>query len=174
MEEPTVKSAQSPVEATIDEVDTLSLRYPDGAAHDSEALLIDPPTGDLYLISKTTSGRSGVYRARAPLSVDETMTLELVATLATTVDAGRGSERITAGDISPDGRFVLVKTYTRAYLWTRPEGATIEQTFATEPCDVPLAVEPQGEAIGFAADGMGYFTVSEGKMQPVYFFERKE
>ena len=37
---------------------------------------------------------------------------------------------------------------------------------------MPLRSEPAGEAIGFAADGSGYFTVSEGNYPPIYYFER--
>jgi len=35
---------------------------------------------------------------------------------------------------------------------------------------VPLAMEIQGEAIGFAAEGIAYFTVSEGETPPLYRF----
>jgi hypothetical protein len=34
--------------------------------------------------------------------------------------------------------------------------------------------DEQGEALGFRSDGQGYYTISEGRRQPVYFhaFER--
>ncbi|MBM4467394.1 MAG: hypothetical protein FJ014_17870, partial [Chloroflexi bacterium] len=38
-------------------------------------------------------------------------------------------------------------------------------------CLVPLVEEPQGEALAFAADGLGYYTISEGAFQPIYFYE---
>ena len=31
-------------------------------------------------------------------------------------------------------------------------------------------VEPNGEAIAWSADGRGYYTLSEGKRQPIYYF----
>jgi hypothetical protein len=38
---------------------------------------------------------------------------------------------------------------------------------------VPIADEPQGEAIAFTADGSGYFTTSEKRAQPLYFYARE-
>jgi hypothetical protein len=174
IEEPKVSLDQSPIEAVLERVEMFELEYPDARSHDSETLMADPETGDLLLVTKTTSGTSGVYLARAPLLAGSRRTLELVASLRTELDAGRGSERTTAGDISADGRWILIKTYTHAYLWHRPTGTSIARALGAPPCEVPLAREPQGEAIGFAADGLGYFTVSEGEAQPIYFFERRD
>jgi hypothetical protein len=174
LEEPSVRVDQPPLEAVLDRVEMFELEYPDAQSYDAETLLVDPETGDLLLVTKTTSGTSGVYRARAPLLAGARRKLELVATLRTVLDAGRGSERTTAGDISPDGRWILIKTYTHAYLWHRPIGASIARALAAPPCEVPLEREPQGEAIGFSADGRGYFTLSEGESQPIYFFERRD
>jgi hypothetical protein len=172
--EPEVRVDQPPLEATLEQVETIDLMYPDRQVYDSETLMVDPQSGDLFLVTKTTTGRSGVYRASAPLVANTQRTLELVATLQTEPGPGRGSERTTDGNISPDGRYILIRTYTRAYLWIRPRGATIGEALATAPCVAPLADEPQGEAIGFSANGLGYFTVSEGSAQPIYFFERKD
>ncbi len=48
-------------------VDTLTLRYPDGP-HDSEALMVDPRSGDLYVVVKhLAGGPAAVYRAPAGL-----------------------------------------------------------------------------------------------------------
>jgi hypothetical protein len=46
--------------------------------------------------------------------------------------------------------------------WTRPDGGSVAETLASPWCRFPVAAEIQGEAIGFAADGSAYFTVSEG------------
>jgi hypothetical protein len=37
----------------------------------------------------------------------------------------------------------------------------------------PSAIEPQGEAIAFDADGRGYTTVSEGTNPPLHHFSAK-
>lgn len=172
MPEPAVRLDQPPVEAVLRDVESFELVYPNGDTWDSETLMIDPTSRDLYLVTKTTSGISNVYRAAAPIPAGARRELELVTTLEMQVGRGRGSERTTGGDISPDGRWILIKTYTHGFLWERPENSSVAQALSTRPCEVPLAVEQQGEAIGFAPDGSGYFTVSEGSSQPIYFFER--
>ncbi len=68
---------------------------------------------------------------------------------------------------------VLIRTYSSAFLWRRGGATTVAQALAGEPCKVPHQSEPQGEAIGFAADGTGYYTVSEGANQPLYFFAKQ-
>jgi hypothetical protein len=134
----------------------LRLTYPDGP-HDAEALLHDPQTGDLLVVTKDRAG-SVVYRAPAP--VTDGQELEPIATLAPWDEADDGL--ITAGDISPDGASVLLRTYSSAWLWRRAAGASLAEAFATDPCPVPLADEPSGEAIAWQADGGGYRSVSEG------------
>jgi autotransporter-associated beta strand protein len=53
-----------------------------------------------------------------------------------------------------------------------PAGGSITDAFNTAPITIPLASEPQGEAIGFDPNGRGYFTLSEGSSQPVYYYNR--
>jgi hypothetical protein len=36
-----------------------------------------------------------------------------------------------------------------------------------------VATEPQGEAVCFAADGAGYYTVSERLYEPIYYFAQE-
>ena len=38
-------------------------------------------------------------------------------------------------------------------------------------CDLQLKEEKQGEAIAVDADGYGFYTTSEGKHQPIYYYE---
>lgn len=174
VEEPEVRLDQAVVESTLERVERFDFEYPDGQDYDSETLLVDPVSTDLFLVTKTTNGSSGVYRAPAPLVSGSKRTLELVATLRTAHDGERGSERTTGGTISPDGSLILVKTYTRAYLWMRAPGQSIGEAMRALPCPAPLPREPQGEAIGFSANSRGYFTLSEGSSQPIYFLERSD
>jgi len=44
------------------------------------------------------------------------------------------------------------------------------QTLMRVPVELPYEVEPQGEAIGFARDGKGYFTTSEGVRPTLYYY----
>ena len=84
-----------------------------------------------------------------------------------------GNTTTTGGDISPAGDLIAIRTYSAAFAWRRVAGATIADALATPPCPIPLAKEGQGEALGFASDGGGYFTLSEGKFVPLSFYARK-
>jgi hypothetical protein len=146
------------------------MAYPDGA-HDAEVLLSDPRTGDLYIVTKSLAdGVSGIYRYPFPHAAGSTVVLEHVAWH--TFPGNIVERAATGGDISADGSEVVVRTYTSAYLWARGPGSTVAAAFAVPPCEIPLIAEPQGEALAFAADLAGYYTLSEGASQPLYFFRR--
>jgi hypothetical protein len=154
----------------VDEISTggplpaqiITLVYPDGP-RDSEAMMVDT-NGDIYLIAKrVTPGR--IYRAPYPQSTTQTNVLQAVGQLA-----GWGESQTTSADISPDGSSIVVRGYGRITMWTRLPGQTIAETLAQTPCEEPQMWEPQGEAICFRSDGNGYFTTSEGLVQPIYFF----
>jgi hypothetical protein len=148
------------------------LRYPDGA-HNAETLLVDPLTGDLFIVEKAASGDSQIFRAAAPLSSATTITLESVGRLRFGSGALAGNATTTGGDISPSGRAIAIRTYDRAFLWRRAPGESVARALAGEPCALPLASEGQGEALGFASDELGYFTLSEGRAVPISYYARR-
>lgn len=148
------------------------LVYPDGP-HDAESLLVDPRTGDVYIVVKAVSGASPVFRAAAPLSSAAPITLEQVASLTFGAGALAGDTTTTGGDISPSGAELLVRTYDTAFIWRRTASATVAEALATEPCPVPLATEGQGEAIGFAADGSAYYSTGEGSSIAISAYARQ-
>jgi hypothetical protein len=167
-----VPPAGEPPDIPVQNVETFTLVYPDGA-HNCETLLVDPRTGDVFVVVKSGDGVSPVFRAAAPLSPDGEIELEQVANLHFGPAPLRGSANTTAGDISPSGDAILIRTYSSAYLWRRGPNQTVGEAFASEPCPMPAARERQGEAIGFAADGGGYYTISEGPNPPLNFYERR-
>ena len=133
--------------------------YPGGAHQNAEALLMNPKTGVLYVVTKPNSGPSEVYRFPLPLDSTRKVTLEKVTTLSipTPSDA-----RLTAGDANPCGTAVLLRMYNRLVELRLPEGETdFEKVFLQTPITVPVASEDQGEAVTYAPDGQSYFTSSE-------------
>ncbi len=164
---------QTPIDTTLTGTDTITLRYPEGPS-DAETLLVDPLTKDLYILTKRST-QVRVYRAAYPPSTTETIEMEQTATL--TLDpvpgASAGGQGAVAGDIAPTGLEVLVKTYTSVYYWSRSSGA--EALFAHPSTTLPYVFEPQGEAIAWAADSSGYYTVSEEARSipaTLYFYPR--
>ncbi|MEM9192924.1 MAG: hypothetical protein AAGF12_27360 [Myxococcota bacterium] len=156
--------------------DRINLRYEDGP-HDAEALLVDPRSDDIYLITKEEDGQSGVFVARAPEFVPatnsvDTIVLERVATIGFGTPIAPGDPYATAGDMSPDGTGILIRSYTMVHGWFGAADVSFSERFTTPSAELPVAFEIQGEAIGFAADGKGYFTVSEGEQPTLSFYPR--
>lgn len=148
-------------------VDALRFKYPDHP-HDAETLMVDPTSGDVYVVTKEEDGNSGVYRAAAPLTAGRERALERAASI-TLGPRALGAQLATGGDISPLGDAIVVRTYSTAFLWTRAPGQSVAAALGGVRHAIPIAAEAQGEAIGFAADGSGYFTASEKRDQPLYF-----
>ena len=163
--EPAVDSNQVPLDTTIFGAETITFQYPDGNRN-AETLMVDPLTKDIYVVSKR-EGIARVYRAPYPQSTTDTVTVEHVATLNLTNTVG--------GDISPSGRELLIKTYSNIYYWCRTPEQNLWQAFDNEPVIVSYIPEPQGEAICWDSDGMGYYTTSEelfGFQAHLYFYPR--
>jgi len=136
----------------LPEVKNIIFEYPDGAK-DAETLLIDPWNLDLYIASKREANVR-VYISKYPYN-KELNTLEHIATLPVAY--------ATAGDINPAGNEILIRTTARIYYWKRNFGEPLKYTFRRQPLCLPSISEPQGEAICFAYNNSGYYTVSEVK-----------
>ena len=142
------------------------LAFPDGP-RDVEALLL-APDGTPYLVSKEVLGASKVFRPVAALVGSGVVGLTEVAGVEFTVTGtpggpvGRaGQLMVTGGAVSADGRFLALRTYTDAYVWSL-SGSDVAGALAAEPTRIALPESPQGEAISFTADSSGVVVASEG------------
>jgi hypothetical protein len=140
----------------------IQLAFPD-KARDAETLLVDPLSGDIYIISKREFF-SRVYLAPYPQSVTSTTTMKLVSLMPWGF--------AVAGDISSDGQWIVVRGMFNAALFQRPAQQPLAQAFRGKMRALPLAQERQGEAICFDARAQGYYTTSEQKNAPIYYFPR--
>lgn len=145
----------------------LRIKYPDGPK-DAEALMVDPIEKLLYIVSKRQDSVT-VYTTPLNYKANDTVTLTKRCKLFFT--GLKVFKWITAGDISKDGKQVALKSYEKVYYWKRNGNEPIWKTMQGKP-QVPFYVpEKQGEAIGFAADGKGYYTTSEGVYAPIYYYK---
>ncbi|MCD6393484.1 MAG: hypothetical protein J7M40_08245 [Planctomycetes bacterium] len=160
--EPTITAHSAMQDVRLRDVETICLRYPDGAC-DSETLMVDPVTKDLYIISKRHE-RSRLYRAAWPDDTTRTVTLQYKCSLPW--------GWATGGDISRDGTAVIVRNNYTASLWKRRPGSALDEAFDGPAEHVMLAWEPQGEAICFDATSKGYYTTSEGYRPVIYQYLR--
>ena len=173
--EPVVDAGQAYVSTTLTGAETIKLQYPTGvhapALKDTECLFVDT-NKDIYIVTKRMSPNK-VYRAAYPQSTSAINTMEYVATLP----ASTGLYWITAGDLSADGAWLVVRNdqgTDYANVWYRAPGTTIAETLSDTPCVVRLHAEPQGEAIAWHPDGEGFYTVSEAhsSSEPLWFYPR--
>lgn len=163
--EPLVNEHQEPVTQDLHEIDVTSFRYNDGS-HDAETLMMDPWSGSFYIISKRVKP-AGIYRVTSSFNDKKIITLTRTGELP--------YKYIVAGDISPDGKEILIKTYTTIYYWRRRPRETLEETLQRPPETVPYTWETGGEAVAWSATADGYFTVSEenlGIPARLYFYPR--
>ncbi len=170
--EPEVEGGLIPPTITLSGVERFDLEYPDGA-HNAESMMVDPWNGDVYVVVKSGKGQSPVFRAAAPLVSGPLLKLEQVAYLEFGEGLLAGDPETTAADINPEGTEVVIRTYDKAFLWRRLPGATVGEALTTEPCPLPLKEEGMGEALGFAADGKGYYTCGEGSMVAISYYAKK-
>jgi hypothetical protein len=70
-----------PASISLPQVEAFTFSYP-GSMRNAETLLVDPTSGDLYIVEKRGNGPSGVFRAAAPLSSSGVTMLQQVAVLA--------------------------------------------------------------------------------------------
>lgn len=153
---------------TIDpkQIQQVVFRLPEGAK-DTEALMIDPLTYDIYVITKREMPVH-VYRLTYPQSMQDTLVAKSVTTLPFT--------QVTAADFSLDGMELLIKNYDSIYYFSRDTSQTVDQMLANRPKVLKYIPEPQGESIAWALDGSGYYTVSEkvvGQKSNLLFYKRK-
>lgn len=191
IEEPVI-DLNTTTDTTLTQVDRIEFKLPDGP-QDTELLMIDPGTRDLYTVSKRKK-KINLYRLPYPQSTTAPMTAEVALADRDFLKvegksiSQQGEEtlingynaqyyyQIVAGDISPDGQEVLIKSYSAVYYWKKSAQESLIELLRKDPILLPYEAEPQGEAIGFDAEGKGYFTISEkrGMASPqVIFYKRK-
>jgi hypothetical protein len=161
--EPVVALGGAPTSVAL-AADRLVFTYPDAAQHNAESLMIDPRSGTLYVIDKVAAGaHSTVYRLAATFggaTVIATKVVELPVPMS-------GDQPATAADAHPCGTGFILRTYNTAYEFRIAATAPFEDAFRAPPVAVPVAQERQGEGIAYQPDGRGFFTNSEGAMQPI-------
>jgi hypothetical protein len=136
---------------TVRNAEQIKFRYPDGS-HDAEAFLVDPATRDIYIITKQTQP-AGIYRLASPYSASQVNTAVREGSLP--------HSAVVSAALSPDGSAIIIKTYGSLYRYKRNSGETIAQALQKTPATLPYQAEPQGEAVSFAINNSGYFTLSE-------------
>ena len=163
--EPQIPDLLEPVFEQIKNIEVITYQYSD-KRRDAETLIVDPDTKDIFIISKREP-EVKVYKADNPKSVNDTIIFNKIGELPFPLVVG--------GDISTDGREILLKTYDNVYYWEIAKENDFEAILNQKPTRLPYEREPQGEAIAWDTDASGYFTLSEELLlfeAVLYYYKR--
>lgn len=172
--EPTIsatgKTSNGKTPLYVESIEQIRFRYPDGS-HDAETLLAHPQTGDLYILTKRLRGAASVFKLSKNYTPKRINPLEKIADFSVpAVPNGF----LTGGDISPDGRRVVLCDYFSAYEIVLPEAAkNFDNIWREKPLIVELGEREQGEAVCYAADGAAIYATSENANSPIIKVRRK-
>lgn len=151
---------------TVTQIESIRFVYADGP-RDAEAFLVDPVKKDIYIITKRDNP-SRVYKISYPYNAGGLNTATQVGVLTYT--------NVVSAALSANGKEMLVKTYAGIQHYDRSGNESIGDALKKKPTLVAYKMEPQGEAICFALDGSGFFTLSEkgfASAVNLFFYRRK-
>jgi hypothetical protein len=160
--------------------DAFRFSYPDGS-RDVETLMLDPLSQKFYLVSKREEKLS-LYSLTYPANFNSTDTAELITSDLDFNSIGVSKDynsiyykQVVAGDISNDGKEMIIKTYSNVYYWRREGDVSIPEWLKEKPEVLAYTPEVRGEAITFHYAGKGYYTLSEevdGIRPHLFFYKR--
>jgi len=161
--EPLIMSKKNHKKRIITKIDKITFQYPDGK-RDAETIMVDPIKKDIYIISKREKNVN-VYLLPYPQSLKKIIIPTMIGKINTSL--------IVSGDISNSGNMVLIKNYNKVFYWKKRKNELLQNIFKRKPEILPYMLEPQGEGICWAANGKGYYTISEKKFKikpHLYFY----
>ena len=191
-EEPAIDPANPNINVNAHRI---KFEYPDHAKHNCESMMYDNIEQVLYIVTKVYDDVNQVFSLPFRLDYgDEQQTLTYVCDLGVTSDIGedeyagsmhryKGFHLATAADISPDGKYILIKNhnnyvaiYSWVLYWERVGEESIAQTLKNRQPQVIdcYEYEWQGEAIAWR-DNNTFFTTSDSDIEsepPIYKYTR--
>ena len=171
IKEPTVDAAASrdnnPAAAT-EPAETL--QYAVDYKGDAETLLVSPSESDLYIVTKGKKGPAAVYKIAVKFGGPLVQGTKIAEISVPAIVTGL----LTGGDVSPDGKHVVLCDYVAGYELTLPAGnANFEDIFRQTPVRFDIGKREMGEAIAYSADGSSVYSTSEGVAAPLFQMVRK-
>lgn len=148
----------------------VKFRYPD-TKQNAETLVVQPMTGSIYVLTKRLVGPSGVYRIRPDFGKPETQKAQIIAEISVPAIP---NGLLTGGDVSPDGKRVILCDYSQGYEFALPDGAAnFDEIWLQKPEVVDLGERNQGESVCYSIDGSSIFATSEGQRPPMIEVKRR-
>jgi hypothetical protein len=168
--EPVIPASTATQPYATEKAEAIRLRYPDGS-HDSEALLVHPRTGRVYLVVKEKSDKPGIYAADAPKGSGEVVTLRKIGEVDM---SGRSGAEINGGAISPDGQRAALSDYDQGYEFVLPDANAPFDSIWKQPMrTVDLGKRKHGETVCYRLDGKALLATSERLPTPLFEIVRR-
>lgn len=191
-EEPAINPANPNISVNAHRI---KFEYPDHQKHNCESMMYDNIEQMLYIVTKVYDDVNTVYRLPFRLDYGDTQqTMIRVCDLGVKSDIGEGEYQgemhrykgfhlATAADISPDGKYILIKNqnnyvgiYSWVLYWEREGNESISETLKRQPQVIDCyEVEWQGEAIAWR-DNNTFYTTSDADPEdeaPIYKYTRE-
>jgi len=192
-EEPAIDPAHPNISVNAHRI---KFAYPDGQKHNCESMMYDNIEQKLYIVTKVYDDVNQVFSLPFRLDYGDTQqTLTYVCDLGVTSDIGEGEYKgsmhrykgfhlATAADISPDGKYILIKNhnnyvaiYSWILYWERVGNESISETLKNRQPQVIdcYEYEWQGEAIAWR-DNNTFYTTSDSDIEsepPIYKYTRE-
>ncbi len=164
---------------------TFTATYEGIGSKDAEAIVVDPSTKELLLITK---GRDGIFhflQGKFPLpseypadqiiedpkfNSNKIVLSEIHQEPLATPPLNRQEQSrfITSATIHPSGNKLVVRNYLTARIYTKTAEQSWAEGLKSTPCRLPLPLQQQGETLDFSPDGKSLWTTSEGSKQSLY------
>lgn len=155
---------------TTEVVEVVRFKYPDHRQN-AETLMVHPISGDIYVLTKRVNGPAGVYRVKPDFGSPETQKAQILTEISIPAIP---NGLLTGGDISPDGRRIIICDYTQAYEYILPDSAAnFDEIWKQKPEIVNIGERRQGEGVCYSVDGTSIFATSEGKKSPLIEVKRR-
>lgn len=163
--EPSLDAGQ---EIAPEDIEVFRFEYDDDDPHDAEAIMVDPRTGDIIIVTKhgPDERHTRVYQSRPNL---DPVGINILDEVLRDEDASWLKGSAVAADISADGSKVGILFKDEATrTWEREPGESIADVLRRPACQSPSAPGQQ-EALAFTADGRGYYLIPEGRNANISF-----
>lgn len=157
-----------------DKADEIEFSYPDGSLN-AESLLIHPSSLDIYVVTKERSTEARVFRLRNSVRRNPGGKSKLMSESVgkVTMPAILGGF-LTGGEISPDGRRVVICDYVGAYELSLPKDEEdFDSVWKSTPKFIETGPREQGESVAYSIDGKALYLTSEKVPVPLIRIKRK-
>jgi WD40 repeat protein/tRNA A-37 threonylcarbamoyl transferase component Bud32/tetratricopeptide (TPR) repeat protein len=137
----------------------ITLRYEDGP-HDCEALAVDAERNVAYLLTKELDAECSLFEVSLEAAGGEQVVAKRIAKLPLPL--------VTAMDISPDGRRLVVLGGVHAFEYVRGDSEKWTEALSRVPRRYILPKLEQPEAIAYDREGKALIVTSEGEHPPLW------